>query len=63
MADTINKQKKSRSQRRKSYYAAQFARTAKNKMRKIKRAKEMEIYHVHKRARRAANSLTDGGIV
>lgn len=34
MSDTINKQKKSQGQRSKVYYAAQFARTAKNKDRK-----------------------------
>lgn len=53
MAD-LNKQKKTRSQRKKAYYAAQFAITARNKARKIKQAKEMVLYHIRKRARRAA---------
>jgi hypothetical protein len=53
----INKQKKSRSQVKKSYYAAQFARTAKNKARNVKRAKAEELKHHIKRDRRGVTHV------
>lgn len=52
MADVVNKQKKTRGQRNKSYYATQFAQTLKNKARNKKRAKTEELKHQLKFERR-----------
>lgn len=52
MADVINKQKKVRSASKRTYYAAQFAQTLKNKARKKKRAALVELKHQMKLERR-----------